>query len=44
MENTTVELAILKTATDEAMEAQLRQLSELQLAFVGGGAGDVTLS
>jgi hypothetical protein len=44
MENTTVELAVVKTKNAEAIEGQIYELNELQLAFVGGGSGDVTLS
>jgi hypothetical protein len=44
MEYTTVETNLVELALSESIQAQLRELSELHLAFVGGGAGDVTLS
>jgi hypothetical protein len=44
MDHTKVELAHVESAVSEAVEGSLHELNELQLAFVGGGAGDVTLS
>ena len=41
MENTILENAQLEAAVNEAMDAQLRELNDLQLAFVGGGVGDI---
>jgi hypothetical protein len=43
MEQTKIENAQLEAAANEATEAQLRELNDLQLAFVGGGAGDTVL-
>ena len=44
MENTKIEVAVVEAAICEAMEAQLRDLNELQLALVGGGCGDTILA
>ena len=33
----------VKDAIGEATEAQLRELTELQLAFIGGGIGDTAI-
>jgi hypothetical protein len=41
MEYAKIENAQLETAVNEAADAQLRELNSLQLAFVGGGAGEV---
>jgi hypothetical protein len=40
MEHTRTEISSIQETTDEATDAQLRELNELQLAFVGGGMGD----
>lgn len=40
MEITNIEVAQIQQAVSEAKDAQLRELSELQLAFVGGGMAD----
>jgi len=42
MEINQAEIAVLKEAVLEAIEAQ--QLTDLQLALVGGGIGDVTVA
>jgi hypothetical protein len=44
MELTKNEVAAIEKTAAEATDAQLRELNELQLAFVGGGVGEVTLS
>jgi hypothetical protein len=44
MEHTKIEVAFVECVVSEAIEDSLHQLTDLQLAFVGGGAGDVTLS
>jgi hypothetical protein len=41
MEFAKIETAQLEAAVNEAAETQLRELNELQLAFVGGGQGEV---
>ncbi len=41
MEHTQVEVTIVEKAAAEASDVQLRELNELQLAFVGGGSGEV---
>jgi hypothetical protein len=41
MEYAKIENAQLESAMNEAADAQLRELNDLQLAFVGGGAGEV---
>jgi hypothetical protein len=38
-----IENAQLEAAANEATDAQLRELNALQLAFVGGGVGDLVL-
>ena len=43
MEIDNVEVAAVKDAIGEATEAQLRELTELQLAFIGGGIGDTAI-
>ena len=43
MEHTNVEVAKLQKAVDDATEAQLRELNDLQLAFIGGGIGETAL-
>jgi hypothetical protein len=40
MEQTKIESVQLEVAVNEAANAQLRELNELQLAFVGGGMGE----
>ena len=40
MEYTKIENAQLETAVNEAADAQLRELNDLQLAYVGGGMID----
>jgi hypothetical protein len=44
MEHTRIEVALIKETADEATDAKLRELNELQLAFVGGGIADPVLS
>ncbi len=41
MEYAKIENAQLEAAANEATDAQLRELNDLQLAFVGGGVGEV---
>jgi hypothetical protein len=41
MEHTQIEVAVIEKATSEAAEAQLLELNDLQLAFVGGGSGEI---
>jgi hypothetical protein len=41
MEYVIIENAQLQAAANEAADAQVRELNDLQLAFVGGGSGDV---
>ena len=43
MEHTKNEVAIIEKTVLEAAEKQLRELNDLQLAFVGGGIGDVIM-
>jgi hypothetical protein len=42
MEQACTELAVVEEAVVAATEAQLSQLRDLELAFVGGGTGEVT--
>ncbi len=44
MEMTKVETIVLQQTTTEAIECQLSELSNLQLALVGGGGGDVVFA
>ncbi len=41
MEFTKTEIALVEEATKEASQQDVRELSDLQLALVGGGMGDV---
>jgi hypothetical protein len=41
MEQNKIENAQLETAMNEAGDVQLRELNNLQLAFIGGGTGEV---
>ena len=41
MEFAKIEIAQLEAAVNEATDAQLRELNDLQLAFVGGGHADM---
>ena len=43
MEHANIEVAIIEKTINEAGDAQLRELADLQLAIVGGGVGEVTL-
>ena len=43
MEQTNKEVAIIEKTAVKAAEKQLRELNDLQLAFVGGGIGDVIM-
>ncbi len=43
MEHTNKEVAIIEKTVLEAAEKQVRELNDLQLAFVGGGIGDVIM-
>ena len=40
MDRTTTELAAIEEVVKEASEDSLRELSECQLAFLGGGTAD----
>lgn len=42
MEYNKVEVAVVEEAVAEVLDAQIRDLDELRLAMVGGGAGDAT--
>jgi hypothetical protein len=44
MEHTKIEVALIKEIAGKATDAQIRELNELQLAFVGGGIADPVLS
>jgi hypothetical protein len=44
VEKMTLEVTQTESTISETREGQLWELSDLQLATVGGGAGDVTLS
>ncbi len=41
MEHSETEVAVIEKVAAEASDVQLRELNELQLAFVGGGSGEV---
>jgi hypothetical protein len=41
MEFTKTEIALVQEASQEANEQNVRELTDLQLALVGGGMGDV---
>ncbi len=43
MEHIKSEVVIIEKTVLEAAEKQLRELNDLQLAFVGGGIGDVIM-
>jgi hypothetical protein len=43
MDRANNEMVAVETAIKEANEDQLRELNDLQLAFVGGGSGDPIL-
>jgi hypothetical protein len=42
MDRANLELAAIEDAVAEAIDGQLSELNDLQLAFVGGGVGEVT--
>jgi hypothetical protein len=44
MELTKIEMEVIESTLAEATDGQLRELNALQLAYVGGGVGDVTLA
>ena len=44
MENITIEIMQLEEASARAAADQIQQLTELQLAIVGGGGGDVVFA
>jgi hypothetical protein len=44
MENTQVEIQVLEAAVLKALEKDLREFQELQLALVGGGCAEVCLA
>lgn len=41
MEVTTKEMSIIETAVKQGQDADVRELSDLQLALIGGGVGEV---
>ncbi len=41
MEHNKIENAHLETAVNEAADIEFRELNSLELAFVGGGTGEV---
>ena len=43
MENTKAEMISVEAAMAKAQETQQRELSELELAYVGGGSGDTIM-
>ena len=43
MEHTKIEIEAIEHTVAEAMDRQLRELNDLQLAYVGGGGAIVTL-
>ncbi len=43
MELNKIEVAVLEEAVKEAMDAQIRELGDCQLALVGGGIGTVVV-
>jgi hypothetical protein len=42
MEHTTTEVALIQEAADKSNDAQIRELNELQLAYIGGGIADIS--
>ena len=42
MDSAHIEIAVVEEAIAEANDAQQRELNDLELAFVGGGCGEVT--
>jgi len=42
MELTKIEVAVVEDAVAAASDAQLHELSDLQLALVGGGCGEIS--
>lgn len=44
MENIAIEILQLEEVTARAAEDQLQKLTDLQLAIVGGGGGDVVFA
>jgi hypothetical protein len=44
MELTKIEVEAVETTIAQATNGHLRELNALQLAYVGGGVGDVTLA
>jgi len=43
MDNTKIELGSIELAADKAHEEQRRELTDLELALIGGGNGDTIL-
>ena len=43
MNTTELEMAVIKEITEEQTAAALRELNQLQLAMIGGGAGETIL-
>jgi hypothetical protein len=44
MEHTKIEIEAVETTIAEATDCRLRELSDLQLAFIGGGMGEVVFA
>lgn len=44
MELTKTEMDLVKDADAKAIDAEVRDLNDLQLALIGGGVGEVTFS
>ena len=44
MEHAKTEIAILEKTVEFAVQEQLRELNDLQLALIGGGGGDVVFA
>jgi len=42
MDHSKVEVAVVKEAIAEAADKQVQELNELQLAYVGGGVGEIS--
>ncbi len=44
MENNQVEIAVLNDVVLKVSDIEIRELNDLQLALIGGGVGEVTLT
>ncbi len=40
MDNIKIDTSVVREGSDRAFDGQIRELSDLQLALVGGGIGD----